>query len=64
MQIIKEGDINNWLFLANVNARICIKSCVTLFFKIHYDVLFQKTENIILQNAKEFVSYSLLFWQH
>lgn len=33
MQIIKEGDINGWLFLVNDNARICIKSCVTLFFK-------------------------------
>lgn len=64
MQIIKEGDINKWLFLVNVNARICIKSCVTLLFKISFKVLFQKTENAILQNAEEFVSNSFLFWQH
>ena len=62
MQIIK-GDINHWLFLANINAKICAKSCVTLCFKIHYKVLFQKTEIAILQNSKEFVSYSLLCWQ-
>lgn len=59
MQIIKENicreDMD--LFSVKANDRICIKYCVTLLFKIHYGILFQKTPNAILQHFSEFASF-------